>query len=1062
MPALASELRTRLERTIVQARAAAESGARAALDALGAKRNEPFPKMNPETRRLRNALRARARQLGNGVQADGFEPLIEEVAYEQWHRMLFARFLAENSLLMHPSGVSVTLAECAELAPEEGEPDAWSLAARYAGLMLPGIFRTDDPSAQVRFTPEGRQSLEAILAGLPPVLFATDDALGWVYQFWQAQRKDEVNASGNKIGAAELPAVTQLFTEDYMVRFLLENSLGAWWAARHPNSPLVETFQYLRYRDDGTPAAGTFPGWPDRAAHVTMMDPFGGAGHFVVAEFEMLRRMRMEEDGLSSQTAGDSVIRDNVFMLEIDPRCTQIAAFALALAAWKTGGYRHLPTPNIACSGIPVTGQLDGWLRLAGTDFRLRTALERLYRLFSEAPMLGSLINPTDVPQNEQLFTAEYEEVAPLFGKALEKEQEDPAAAVFGSAAEGVAKAARLLAGSYTLIATNVPYLGRGMQSDTLKEFTNGAFPDSKADLATVCLERCLRFTCRGGSAAVVTPQNWLFLATYRSLRKKILRQNEWNMLARLGTRAFRAISGEVVNVALLILSNSFPRGSNVFVGLDANGASSPDQKEQVLRTEEMQSVGQCAQLDNPDYKIILGPSQVEFMLSRYAWVFEGMHSGDYIRFGRKFWELDAVSSGWVCQQGGPIATMDYVGREHVILWENGKGALMDFVRERLASETVTMWIKGYDAWGKSGVAVSVMSDLKATLYTGEVFTHGVVAIIPKKSEHLPALWAFCRSPELVRLVRKIDQKVCVARASFDSVPFDLGYWQKVAAETGPVPRPHSDDPTQWIFGGTPSSATEALQVAVARLLGFQWPQQSADTLDHLADRDGIVCLQAVRGESPAAQRLHSLLSAAHGSEWSPAYLERLLTAAGYAGKKLEEWLVDAFFTQHCRLFHNRPFIWHIWDGRTDGFSALVNYHRLDSANLDRLIYTYLGDWINTQRADSKAGVAGADGRLVAALQLQEKLKAIQEGEPPHDIYVRWKPLRAQPIGWQPDLNDGVRLNIRPFVLAGVLRSKFTINWNKDRGTNPDGSERLNDLHFTRAAKLAARAQGRA
>ena len=255
--------------------------------------------MTPETRRLRNALRARARQLGNGVQADGFEPLVEEVAYEQWHRMLFARFLAENGLLMHPSGIGVTLAECAELAPEEGEPDAWSLAARYAAQMLPGIFRADDPSAQVRFTPEGRQSLEAILAGLPAALFTADDALGWVYQFWQAQRKDEVNASGNKIGAAELPAVTQLFTEDYMVRFLLENSLGAWWAARHPDSPLVKTFEYLRYRDDGTPAAGAFPGWPDRAAQVTCMDPCGGSGHFVVAEFGMLLRMRMEEEGLS-------------------------------------------------------------------------------------------------------------------------------------------------------------------------------------------------------------------------------------------------------------------------------------------------------------------------------------------------------------------------------------------------------------------------------------------------------------------------------------------------------------------------------------------------------------------------------------------------------------------------------------------------------------------------------------------------------------------------------------------------------------------------------------------
>jgi len=159
---------------------------------------------------------------------------------------------------------------------------------------------------------------------------------------------------------------------------------------------------------------------------------------------------------------------------------------------------------------------------------------------------------------------------------------------------------------------------------------------------------------------------------------------------------------------------------------------------------------------------------------------------------------------------------------------------------------------------------------------------------------------------------------------------------------------------------------------------------------------------------------------------------------------------------QHCKLFKNRPFIWHIWDGRREGFNVLVNYHMLGYARLERLIYTYLGDWIRTQRAEAEQGVAGAEGRLVAALELK-KLEAILEGEPPYDIYVRWKPLHEQPIAWNPDLNDGVRLNIRPFVEAGGLRRKFNIHWRKDRGKNLDGSDRLNDLHFTRAEKEAAR-----
>src|SRR5712692_10573384 len=354
MAALDSGLRGLLERAVIQARDAAEAAAEKALDALAIER-EPAPAaLGSDERRLRNALRARARQLGDGRVDRGRPLLVEEIAYAQWHRMLFARVLADNGLLMHPEGAAVTLRDCADLAAESGEGDAWTLASHYASAMLPGIFRQDDPAAQVRFAPEGLQALERLLADLPPPTFTADDALGWVYQFWQTKKKKEVNASGRKIGGADLAPVTQLFTEDYMVRFLLENSLGAWWAGRHPDSPLLKEFTYLRFKHDGTPAAGRFEGWPDRVAEVTVMDPCCGSGHFLVVALEMLRRMRMEEEGLSEAEAADAVLRDNLYGLELDARCVQIAAFALALAAWKSGGYRPLPLPNIACSGIAV------------------------------------------------------------------------------------------------------------------------------------------------------------------------------------------------------------------------------------------------------------------------------------------------------------------------------------------------------------------------------------------------------------------------------------------------------------------------------------------------------------------------------------------------------------------------------------------------------------------------------------------------------------------------------------------------------------------------------------
>ncbi len=377
--------------------------------------------------------------------------------------------------------------------------------------------------------------------------------------------------------------------------------------------------------------------------------------------------------------------------------------------------------------------------------------------------------------------------------------------------------------------------------------------------------------------------------------------------------------------------------------------------------------------------------------------------------------------------------------------------------------------IRGREAWGKKGVILSQMRTLPSALYLGNFFDNNTSAILPQNAHNLGAVYAYMASDEFRKEIRKRNQKLDVDTGSMINVPFDLEHWQKIAEEMGPLPEPHSDDPTQWLFHGHPAHSTDPLQVAVARLLGYRWPEhglppttsgrlrQDEDGLDAFADQDGIVCLPAVAGKSPAAERLRALLAAAYGPAWSPAEQERLLTSVGFGGKGLDDWLRDGFFAQHCKLFHNRPFIWHIWDGRKDGFSALINYHKFDRARLERLIYTTLGAWTNVQREADKRGEPGANARLVATLDLQEKLKAILEGEPPCDIYVRWKPLHRQPLGWEPDLNDGVRLNIRPFVTAGVLRAKFTINWKKDRGTNPDGSERLNDLHVTRAQKEAAR-----
>lgn len=1059
MTPLTSDLRSILERSIMKAREVAEEAASAALTALAVRQDEIFSTLNPDQKRLRNALRARAKQLGNGDIAEGLQLLAEEIAYEQWHRRLFARFLAENNLLMHPSGAPVTLEECGELAVEDGESDAWQVAARYASAMLPGIFRVDDPAVQVQFSSEGRHKLEEIIADLPKLLFVADDALGWVYQYWQTKKKKAIYKSGRKIGGSDLSAVTQLFTEHYIVRFLLENSLGAWWITHHPTSPLVKQFDFLRSGEDDLPAAGTFPGWPNRTAEVTVMDPCCGSGHFLVAAFEMLYHMRMEEEGLSKAEAVDAVLRDNLFGLELDARCTQIAAFALALAAWKVGGYHDLPLPNIACSGIAVEGQLETWTQFASDDENLRYTLERQYKIFRNAPNLGSLIDPNNVPVKERMFASDYTLVEPLLQQAWARERvkDDPVSAVFGASAEGMVKAARLLARTYTLVITNVPYLSSGKQVETLKQFCEEHHPDASADLATVFLERCRSFTSPDGSYALVTPQNWRFLSSYKKLRKKMLIEQVWNMVINLGTKAFQTSMWDF-NVGLTIFTNYYPVKDQDFSGIDVSAPKTIYEKAYSLCHSFLQVMGQFAQLQNPDARISLGKLEAGDLLGKYANAYAGILTGDTSRFRRFFWEIPKQDEKWALIQSTTQATQIYGGRESILFWENGQGQLRELAKE-LRERLHDTDRRGNQAWGKMGVGVSQMGALPCSLYTGELFDNNCAVIIPKNAEHLPAIWAYCRSSEFNVAVRRIDQKTNVTNATLVKVPFDLEHWQQVADASGPLSEPYSNNPTQWLFKGHPLDSTSPLQVAVARLLNYHWPQQEADALDTHTEKGGIVCLPAVAGADLAVERLRMLLATAYGEAWSPSLQERLLSNVGYSGQNLEIWLRDGFFEQHCSLFHHRPFIWQVWDGRKDGFSALVNYHQLDAAGMDRLIYTYLGTWITTQREAQKAGIAGAEARLIAASKLQEKLIAISAGEDPYDIYVRWKPLCEQPMGWNPDLNDGVRLNIRPFVEASVLRSRFTIHWKKDRGTNPDSSERENDLHKTLAQKRAARSE---
>jgi hypothetical protein len=723
-----------------------------------------------------------------------------------------------------------------------------------------------------------------------------------------------------------------------------------------------------------------------------------------------------------------------------------------------------------------------------------------MHELFSQAPTLGSLINPSDLPAEG--FAADFETIQPYLAAILKAEKADDETRERAIAAAGMVKAADLLAGDYTLVVTNVPYLGRNAHTEVLEAFADKYYRNARADLATIFIARSVNWLSQHSCLAVVSPQNWLFLKRYRKFRTEMLSGVRWRFCARLGDGAFDAIGGAVVQAALLVFSRDSVIDALTFDGIDAGDRAGASAKAESLRSTDPICLGQRQQLKNPDARVVLAELSKHRLLSDYADAYQGIGTSDNAQFLLQFWEIAPVPEEYRYVQTAPAATSLVSGGHFALCWENGEGRYYRHAMALKAEGRLGGWKSGGAAWGCRGFAVSVTGRLQVSQYLGDMFDTTVGVVIPKDKSYIQAIDAFLRSDDYEPAIRLVDQALSITEHTLLKVPFDLAHWQKVAAEKYPdgLPEPESDDPTQWLFHGHPYEAEEGamLQVAVARLLGYRWPAEldpdmrlskraktlvkECEPLLKFADEDGIVCIPSVRGEEPAAERLF-----------------RLLTACDIEPElDLEDWLRNEFFEEHCKLFHDRPFVWHIWDGRKrDGFHALVNYHKLAEGDgkgrrlLESLTYAYLGEWITRQRDGVKRGEEGAEDRLAAALELQKRLEAILAGEPPFDLFIRWKKLSDQPIGWEPDINDGVRMNIRPFLAsdltggrkgAGILRYKPNIKWTGDRGKEPERPKaeypwfwgwdektedfaggktfdgvRWNDCHYTHKAKQAAR-----
>jgi hypothetical protein len=510
---------------------------------------------------------------------------------------------------------------------------------------LPDLFAPDSPAVALRPSVVALKHCIALLSGSVPAnggkatdeVFIAPDAFGWAYQYWNAEEKDRVfelvrTKKGAKIEGSDIIPATQLYTEPYMVKFLVQNSLGATWMMMHPESKLSAAWEYFVKDADRTPNE------KKPVAEITFLDPACGSGHFLIEAFDLLYAMYEEEGTLRDPAAiCRSILNNNLFGIDIDERAVQITKAVLWMKAAETVIAKtkkdlsseglsefsdHIIATNIR---LPKSkDHLDAFLKKHPEDAPLRPALLTVFEGLQNVHELGSLVQieePVDKELKVLKEQAKQQRLDPESGGEMveridfprwkkqvmkrlkahfqdEAEKALPTEMFFSqSAVKGLALF-DLLARRYDVVAANPPYMGSKNMGPWLKAYVESHYQKGKRDLYAVFILRNLQLIKNCGQLAMVTQQSWMFLRTFVDIRKVpnekikkhslgvfkgLLQETRIETLAHLGPHAFTEISGEVVNTALFTLSSLDPK-ENKIVFIRVIDGSNPAEKDKILK----------------------------------------------------------------------------------------------------------------------------------------------------------------------------------------------------------------------------------------------------------------------------------------------------------------------------------------------------------------------------------------------------------------------------------------------------------------------------------------------
>lgn len=675
-----------------------------------------------ENRNAVNALNKHLEELKGDEDA-----LVEEVAYTWFNRISALRF-------MDASGYNATLI----VSPAEGKTLPEILSEALSGIidedvvrstkdqeriraLVDGSITSKNPQAEIYrillvascnhlnsslpllfekiedytdlLLPDDLLSSESIITKTVNAISKDDtesvEIIGWLYQYYISEKKDEVFASfkkGKKAGKDEIPAATQLFTPEWIVRYLVENSLGRLWMLNHPESNLKNR---MKYYIDPTDMETDFIRL-ESPEKIKVLDPCCGSGHMLTYAFDLLFDI-YTECGYTDNDAVKHIIEDNLYGIEIDKRAGQLAYFALMMKARERSRriLRKGIKPNI-CILQKVEFDKEELPNVINLFENPPLTIMDLMKDFENADILGSLITPSisniaflkstlkENPNSSDMFSDEN---------------------TLRERVKTVLDQAEYLAGKYSIVITNPPYLAPSSSDPVLQNFAKGQYPNSKTDTGTMFIERNLKFIPKNGYVAMITLQSWMFLSSFEKLRDEIINNRSILSMIHIGARGFDTIGGEVVSTTAYVLSGEkgATKGKGQYVRL-VDGQSEEEKSKALSIAISNHDCGYYFEVSANQFEKISG-SPIAYWASdriflnfkskqigNYFFAGIGMRTGDNNRFLRLWHEVAITNVGlynlnanefdknnytWCPYNKGGEYRKWYGNNEYIVLWKN-------------------------------------------------------------------------------------------------------------------------------------------------------------------------------------------------------------------------------------------------------------------------------------------------------------------------------------------------------------------------------------------------------